>query len=78
MFSSADLSFAAGKMRENLHVTIGFRYSFTESQAASCKHFQCQNRRFRVFESGYWKYFQIYKVISKEQAKTLRLIFSFK
>jgi hypothetical protein len=27
------------------------------SQAASCKHFQCQNenRRFRVFEAGYLK-----------------------
>jgi hypothetical protein len=36
----------------------GFRYYFTESQAASCKHFQRQNRRFRVFEAGYWKDFQ--------------------
>ncbi len=25
--------------------------------AASCKHFQCQNCRFRVFEAGYWKDF---------------------
>jgi hypothetical protein len=31
---------------------------FTESQAASCNHFQCQNRSFRVFETGYWKDFQ--------------------
>jgi hypothetical protein len=31
----------------------GFRYDFTESQAASC---HC--RRFRVFEAGYWKDFQ--------------------
>ncbi len=31
----------------------GFRYDFTVSQAASCKHFQCQNRRFRVFEASY-------------------------
>ncbi len=42
---SADLLLAAGKkcVRVNL------------SQAASCKHFQCQNRRFRVFEAGYLK-----------------------
>jgi hypothetical protein len=26
-------------------------YYFTESQVASYKHFQCQNRRFRVFEA---------------------------
>jgi hypothetical protein len=31
---------------------------FTESQAASCKHIQFQNRRFRVFEAGYWKEFR--------------------
>jgi hypothetical protein len=31
----------------------GFRYDFTVSQAASCKHFQCKNRRFRVFEAIY-------------------------
>jgi hypothetical protein len=54
MFSSADLSLAAGKMRENKLVTGGFRYYFTESQAASCKHFPCQNRRFMVLEAGYW------------------------
>jgi hypothetical protein len=39
MFSSADLSLAAGKMRKNQLVTGGFRYDFTESQAASFKHF---------------------------------------
>ncbi len=33
---------------------------FTESQAAFCKHFQCQNRHFRVFEVGYWKDFLNY------------------
>jgi hypothetical protein len=49
MCSSADLSLVAGKMRE---------YYFTESQAASCKHFHCKNPRFRVFEVGYWKDFQ--------------------
>ena len=48
----------------------GLRYDFTKSQAASCKHFQCQNHRFMVFEEGYnteSTYFQILK----EQAKTL-------
>jgi hypothetical protein len=59
MFSSPDLSLAAGKMRENYLVTGGgFRYYFTETQAASCKRFQCQNRRFRVFEAVHWKDFQ--------------------
>jgi hypothetical protein len=24
-------------------------------RAASYKHFQCQSRRFMVFEAGYWK-----------------------
>jgi hypothetical protein len=28
---------------------------FTESQAASYKHFQYQNRRFKVFETCDWK-----------------------
>jgi hypothetical protein len=58
MLSSAGISLAAGKMRKNLLVTGGFRYDFTESQAAYCKHFKCQNRRFRVFEVGYWKDFK--------------------
>ncbi len=57
MFSSADFSLAAGKMRENYLVTGGFLYYFTESQAASCKHFQWQDRRFRVCEAGYCKDF---------------------
>ncbi len=39
-------------------VTGGLRYDFTESQAAACKHFQSQSRRFRVLEAGYWKDFQ--------------------
>ncbi len=51
-------SLAAEKMRKNELVTGSFRYDFTKSQAASCKHFQCQNRRFRVFEAGNWKDFQ--------------------
>jgi hypothetical protein len=58
MFSSADLSLAVGKMRKNLLVSGGFRYDFTQSQAASCMHFQSQNGRFRIFEAGYWKEFQ--------------------
>ncbi len=37
---------AVGKMSKNLLVTGGFRFDFTESQEASCKHFQCQNRCF--------------------------------
>jgi hypothetical protein len=31
---------AAGEMRKNQLVTGGFQYYFTESQAASCMHFQ--------------------------------------
>jgi hypothetical protein len=58
MFSSAELSLAAGKMLENYLVTGCFRYYFTELQAASCKHFKCQNRPIVVFEAGYWKDFQ--------------------
>jgi hypothetical protein len=58
MYSSASLSLAAGEMRKNLLVTGDFRYDFTESHAASYKHFQCQNRCLRVFEAGYRKDFQ--------------------
>jgi hypothetical protein len=58
MFSSADLSLAAGKMRKNHFVTGSFRYDFTESQAAPCKHFQCQHRLFKVFEAGFWTDFK--------------------
>ncbi len=46
-FLSADFALAAGKMRKNkLLFTDGFRYDliFIESQAASCKYFQSQNR----------------------------------
>jgi hypothetical protein len=39
-------------------VTGGFWYDVTEFQASSCKHFQCQNRRFSAFDTGYWKDFQ--------------------
>ena len=48
MFSSVNPSLAAGKMRKKYLVTGSFQYAFTESQAASCMHFQYQNRRFRV------------------------------
>jgi len=41
-----------------INLSLAASFSFTESQAASCKHFQCQNRRFRFFEAGYWKDFQ--------------------
>jgi hypothetical protein len=44
------------------------RYFFSMSQAASCKHFQCQTFRFRIIK--------ISKEISKEQANTVSLIFS--
>jgi hypothetical protein len=36
----------------------GFGYDFTEPQAVFGKHFQCKNRRFKVFKVGYWKDFQ--------------------
>jgi hypothetical protein len=42
MFSSADLSLAAGEIRKKYFVTGSFQYDFTESQAASCKHFQAK------------------------------------
>ncbi len=55
MFSSVDLSVAAGK----INLSKGYEgYDFTASQAASCKHLQGQNRRFRIFAAGYWKDFQ--------------------
>ncbi len=47
MFSSPDLSLAAGKMRKNYL-----------SHAASCMSLQSQIRRFMVFEAGYWKDFK--------------------
>jgi hypothetical protein len=39
-------------MRKKYLVTGSFHYAFTESQAASCMHFQYQIRRFGV-EVGY-------------------------
>jgi hypothetical protein len=73
MFSSADLSLAAGKMRNNQFVTGGFGYDFKESQAASCKHFSV-SKLSRLWCGLLEGSSQL--VISKEQAKTLRLIFS--
>jgi hypothetical protein len=49
MFSIADLSMGAGKMRKNELVKGGFRYDFTGSQAASSKHVHCQNRCLQGF-----------------------------
>jgi hypothetical protein len=46
------------KSRELTCVTGGIREYLKVAQAASCKHFQCLNRRFRVFKAGYWKDFQ--------------------
>jgi hypothetical protein len=46
------------------------------SNAASCQHFQCQNRRcFRAFKAGYWKknlkfeftHYCIYRIYSDER-----------
>jgi len=37
---------------------IIFYLLLTESQAASCMQFQCENRHFRILEAGYWKDFQ--------------------
>jgi len=56
----------------------GLRDDFTKSQAASCKHFQCQNRRFRVFEAGYWNYFQILKEQAITLTKIVKTISAFK
>ncbi len=33
-------------------------YDWSMFSGASCKHFQCQNHRFRIFEAGSWKDFQ--------------------
>jgi hypothetical protein len=41
MFSTADLSLGAWKMRKNWLVTGGFRYDFTLSRADACNHFRC-------------------------------------
>ncbi len=48
-------------MRKNKFVAGDFQYDFTKSQAASCMHFECQYRRFRVFEEVYGKNFKISK-----------------
>jgi hypothetical protein len=54
MFSNADLICCKKNTQELAchSLTGGFRYEFTESQAAFCKHFQYQNCRFRVFEAN--------------------------
>jgi hypothetical protein len=46
---------------QELTCQTGFRYDFQHHRRfPSCKHSQCQNCRFRVFESGYWKDFKNY------------------
>jgi hypothetical protein len=48
------------KVFQKLFTLIGCRKNAQKinlSKAASCKQFQRQNRRFRVFEAGYWKDF---------------------
>jgi hypothetical protein len=45
-------------------MTGGFLYAFSMSKSS-----------LRVFEEGYWKDFQKYSGITKEQAKTLNMIF---
>jgi hypothetical protein len=56
----------------NLFLVHGFRYYFTESQATSCKNFQCQNR-------ALWSLKRVTELVSnlfkKKQSKTLSLIF---
>jgi hypothetical protein len=51
-------------------------YDFTESHATSCKQFHCQSPILGSLKRVYWKDFKKYEVISKEQAKTLSLMFS--
>ncbi len=74
MFSSADLSLAVGKMRMNQIVTVGFRYDFTESQAASCKYFSVFFASLESLKRVTGRIFKI--VFSKALARTLILIFS--
>jgi hypothetical protein len=52
VFSSSDLSLAAGKMSKNSLVIGSFRNDFVDLQAASCMLFHRQNHRFRDFEAG--------------------------
>jgi hypothetical protein len=58
---SGDLSLADEKMRKNQLATGRFRYDFTEPQAASCKHFQSQNRRSRSLKQVTGKIFKTSK-----------------
>ncbi len=45
--------------RENVHeLTCHRRLRVWFYWITGCKHFQCQNRRFKVFKVGYWKDFQ--------------------
>jgi hypothetical protein len=71
MFSSADLSLKAGKMRKNLLLTGGFRYDFTESEAASCMHSQIATSWSMKQVTG-----GIFKISKYFQRKLKLLVFS--
>jgi hypothetical protein len=58
MLSCVDLSLAAKKMHRELTCSQAAYKMILQNHGRPCKHFQCQNRRFRVFEAGYWKEFQ--------------------
>jgi hypothetical protein len=66
---------AAGKM-PSIKLSLPRRLLILQNYwRLSVSIFQSQNRRFRVFEAGYWKDFQNYEVISKEQDKNFILDF---
>jgi hypothetical protein len=71
MFSSACLSLAAGKMRKNKLVRGGFRYDFTESQRLPVSIFSVKIAALEPLRRVTGRIFKI----SKQQAKTLSLIF---
>ncbi len=72
MSPSVGLSFAAGKMRKNKLVTGGFRYDFTESKAAFGSILSVKIAALEPLRRVTGRIFKI----SKQQAKTLSLIFS--
>jgi hypothetical protein len=61
-----------GKISQELTCHRQLPECFTEPQAASCKHFHCQNPLYGVYEAGYWKDYLVGNF--KEQA-TLSLTF---
>jgi hypothetical protein len=56
---NADLSLAAGKMRKNLLDRRLPGMILQDHRRLPVSIFSGQNRRFRVFEWGFWKDFQI-------------------